>query len=59
MNGLLLLGITAVVLIGAYLLYGRYLVKKRMGLTMSRAINGRSLPTNFLLLPARVLSPVL
>ena len=28
MNGLLLLGITAVVLIGAYLLYGRYLVKE-------------------------------
>ena len=28
MNGLLLLGITAVVLIGAYLLYGRYLVKR-------------------------------
>ena len=28
MNGLLLLGIAAVVLIGAYLLYGRYLVKE-------------------------------
>lgn len=27
MNGLLLLGITSVILIGAYLLYGRYLVK--------------------------------
>lgn len=28
MNGLLLLGITVIVLIGAYLLYGRYLVKE-------------------------------
>lgn len=73
MNGLLLLGITAVVLIGAYLLYGRYLVKewgidvtaktpavkKEDGVDYVPAINGRSLPTNFLLLPARVLSPVL
>ena len=69
MNGLLLLGIAAVVLIGAYLLYGRYLVKewgidvnaktpavkKEDGVDMFLVINGKSLRINFHQLLVQVL----
>ena len=63
MNGLLLLGITSVILIGAYLLYGRYLVKswgidpnaKTPEQTLFQAANGKYLLISFHRLPVQVL----
>lgn len=61
MNGLLLLGLSALILVVAYLFYGRYLVKtwgidpkqqhlllqKKMGQTLYLQTNGQSLLINF------------
>ncbi|MEI3147102.1 MAG: carbon starvation CstA family protein [Merdibacter sp.] len=73
MNGLLLLGIACVILIAAYLLYGRYLVKtwgidpnavtpaveKEDGSRLrATAINGRCSCISFHPSPALVRSPV-
>ena len=57
MNGLLLLGLSALILVVAYLFYGRYLVKtwgidpnlllqKKMGQTLYLQTNGQSLLIN-------------
>lgn len=69
MNGLLLLAIAAALLLTAYLVYGRYLVKKhgeliqklrhllmkkKMELIMFQVINGKYLDTNSLQLPEPV-----
>ena len=50
MNGLLLLGLSALILVVAYLFYGRYLqhllLQKKMGQTLYLQTNGQSLLIN-------------